>query len=860
MSSHIERYPSVFPFWNKILSVLTITMLIAVTVGSNISAATFTPPTVLVVTKTADTADGFCDIADCSLREAIIEANNGSGDYLIEVPAGTYTISIISISGDEDDGEEGDLDIGNSDGTITIQGDSASTTIIEGDGTYNRVIEILSNSTVELETLTVTGANTSEEGAGIMVDEGDLTLTDVVVNYNYVNNNQGGGISNIRGVLTIYDSIVSDNWAVADIGGGIYATYAETYIFSSKINNNSAGSYGGGIYSANGVLEIENSEIIFNTTESSGAGVFNSNGDLVITTSTIKSNSALNVGGDGAGVFCEGSASNCAISDSIIEKNIASYDGGGIYNSDSILEIDNTLISENFAGDDGGGINGEYGGIMTITNSLITDNEAYDDGGGIYSDENDLTIDSTNIDNNDVVTGYGGGLMNEEGEVFISNNSSISYNTAERYGGGIHNDNGVIEIELTDIIGNESRTRDGGGIYSSEDGEISLSEVSVFDNIAYADGGGISNLGLLVIDSSNIEGNQAGNDGGGFTNEVYGDITITNSTVSQNIAGSDGGGFYTENETIITIENSDITYNQAGERGGAVYNSYREDPAVVSIENSDLSYNTAELTGGAIYNENQVTISGSTLSYNDSKDGGGAIYNDLWAILDIDTSTFDHNSVSYQASGEGGGALFNEGTALVQESLFVNNESVNSGGAIYNAFDLEIINTTFYENITVDPDTYGGAIYNQGDVLIMSSTITENLAWTDGGGIYSIGGNAEIRNSILANNLKATLQKNNCSGGTITSEGYNLEDINTCGLSKPGDQFNTYPKLDIAGLQNNGGLIDTVALFEHPYVPSKSSPAIDAGICTDIGGTAVTVDQRGYARDAKCDIGAYEVL
>jgi CSLREA domain-containing protein len=59
--------------------------LVAVTSDTStvVSADTFP------VTKTGDTRDGACD-ADCSLREAIIAANEAPGADTILLPAGTY--------------------------------------------------------------------------------------------------------------------------------------------------------------------------------------------------------------------------------------------------------------------------------------------------------------------------------------------------------------------------------------------------------------------------------------------------------------------------------------------------------------------------------------------------------------------------------------------------------------------------------------------------------------------------------------------------------------------------------------------------------------------------------------------------
>src|SRR5215510_4109048 len=53
--------------------------------------------TTFTVTKTADTNDGFCD-ADCSLREAIIAANNNPGQDTIAfaIASGVQTISPLT--------------------------------------------------------------------------------------------------------------------------------------------------------------------------------------------------------------------------------------------------------------------------------------------------------------------------------------------------------------------------------------------------------------------------------------------------------------------------------------------------------------------------------------------------------------------------------------------------------------------------------------------------------------------------------------------------------------------------------------------------------------------------------------------
>jgi hypothetical protein len=80
----------------------------------------------------------------------------------------------------------------------------------------------------------------------------------------------------------------------------------------------------------------------------------------------------------------------------------------------------------------------------------------------------------------------------------------------------------------------------------------------------------------------------------------------------------------------------------------------------------------------------------------------------------------------------------------------------------------------------------------------------------------------------------------------VTSEGHNLEDGTSCGLTATGDISDTVPLL--------GALTHDAGTWVHPLL--DGSPAIDAGICI----AGIATDQRGVARPegATCDIGAYE--
>jgi hypothetical protein len=104
--------------------------------------------------------------------------------------------------------------------------------------------------------------------------------------------------------------------------------------------------------------------------------------------------------------------------------------------------------------------------------------------------------------------------------------------------------------------------------------------------------------------------------------------------------------------------------------------------------------------------------------------------------------------------------------------------------------------------------------------------------------------------------LSNTLMDGDCEG-VLTSNGYNIESpANTCGFDQTGDQPGiTAEQLNLGELADNGGPTRTHALGEG----SVAIDVIPAEECLDHEGSLLTMDQRGFARDSMCDVGAYEV-
>ena len=230
-------------------------LMAAVVLASPAQAATLT------VTTAADERNTN---NQCSLREAIINANQDNQSGSADCPAGvaedtinfnlvspaTITLgsplpSIIAIS--------------QSSGLI-IDGGSADITI-SGDNKY-RVFEV-AFAKVTLSNLTV--ANGNAAGAG------------------------GGGIYNFGDTLTVSNSTISGN--VAFGGGGIYNEPSGTLTVSnSTLSGNSSSSGGGGIVNG-GTLTVSNSTLSGNSA-SGGGGIWNNGGTLTLSNSTLSGNSS----------------------------------------------------------------------------------------------------------------------------------------------------------------------------------------------------------------------------------------------------------------------------------------------------------------------------------------------------------------------------------------------------------------------------------------------------------------------------------------------------------------------------------------------------------------------------------------
>jgi CSLREA domain-containing protein len=333
---------------------------------------------VFTVTTTTDKNDGLCTLTDCSLREAIINANYVPGTQTIVIPTGTY---ILSIAGrDEDQSQIGDLDILDS---LTITG-SGAMSIIDG-SQLDRVFHISVAVPVTISGITVQNGRVGghawqEDGGGILSENGSrLTLTNTLFRNNHAD--RGGAVmayhnSSVNGtVLTVDQSVFTSNTSTtcSAIGTNIYRHSISVYISNSTFTNNAATTYGGAICSTF-YMQISNSTIANNSSGGDGGGIGTSDNSLSIMNTTITGNTAA---GNGGGIT---GGSNVSLNNVTLADNHANGDGGGLYAFYGTPHLKNTIVYGNTDGgnsspDCAGTFSSEgYNLIGSLTGCTLTNN------------------------------------------------------------------------------------------------------------------------------------------------------------------------------------------------------------------------------------------------------------------------------------------------------------------------------------------------------------------------------------------------------------------------------------------------------------------------------------------------------
>lgn len=301
-------------------------------------------------------SDGVClsTLGTCTLRAAIMQANYTSGKDTVQVPAGTFVLSIAGAG--EDSSATGDLDIRH---PISVSGAGAEATVIDADG-LDRVLHVLATAPgswiadLSLRGGALTSTEGQNAGGGLLNEGTELLLERVTVEDNHAQGS-GGGIAS-RGDLVVQRSIVRDNSAWHPDGGGSGGGIAMLYPYPK--------------------LTLQRTSVVANSSGGNGGGLYVSGG-LEARQSTIASNESVNAYGGGVMISSQ-TQSVYRLENVTLSGNHAYLGGGGLFAwKDASLEhvtITGNGITHPLQ--DGGGIWVYPGTTTLLENSIVHGNSA----------------------------------------------------------------------------------------------------------------------------------------------------------------------------------------------------------------------------------------------------------------------------------------------------------------------------------------------------------------------------------------------------------------------------------------------------------------------------------------------------
>ena len=312
----------------------------------------------------------------------------------------------------------------------------------------------------------------------------------------------------------------------------------------------------------------------------------------------------------------------------------------------------------------------------------------------------------------------------------------------------------------------------------------------------------------LVISGTVFSGNRGSN--GGAIRVISSNLDIVNTTFSGNVATGTGGN----------------ASGGEGGIGGAVYVDAASDKR------------TPKLTlCGDTFEDNQAGIQG----------GGVFFFMHPGQSASVASSAFTANRITGD-DGLGGGLYAQGGPLAVSATTFAKNVSTLHAGGVFLGSDTPAT----FTNCTVEGNTAsltdgnaGGLWTGDEEVSVTSCTLANNQAHY-GPAIFG-GDNTTLTANVIANNGGNQYGGTNCAG-TYGDGGGNVEFITgESNSDTPCASGEAYGDPKLSDLTDNGGSTQTMA--------------IGAGGAADgaAGSACPDTDQRGEARAAPCDSGAFEL-
>ncbi len=305
----------------------------------------------------------------------------------------------------------------------------------------------------------------------------------------------------------------------------------------------------------------------------------------------------------------------------------------------------------------------------------------------------------------------------------LSGGSTEALPPALRRGGAIFAISGS-DVHLRDMVvrGNHARAG-GGGVAAAFGSSLHIEDSRILENEASTGGGVSINEGSLVLENSEVRGNESTGFGGG----VYADnaeITVRESEIRENLSRSSGGGIVVTTSSTGTIKDSLVEDNRTESGAGG---------------------------GISVSTQSSVVLEGVTVQGNESGLGGGGIAVTASSLVMTESLVIGNHS---NAVG-GGGMLFSESEGTLSLSRIEENlAEVGGGGGVGLIFNSNVTMEAMevLGNETLGTSGGGVSLGSSSELTWSGGVLRANRAASQGGGVYVAFAQASLHDLDVADN------------------------------------------------------------------------------------------------------------
>ena len=323
--------------------------------------------------------------------------------------------------------------------------------------------------------------------------------------------------------------------------------------------------------------------------------------------------------------------------DCTFTSNTSTTNGGAIYCTAGVVNINGTSFSENSATNGGAVYNN--GGTITFDNSCNFASNSATSGGAFYSKAGTTNINGTSFSENSATNG--GAFYHNGGTAVINNGCTFTSNSATN--------------------------NHGGAIYvNGPDKELTIKN-SVFTSNTAKYGGAIANsVGILIVDGCSFTSNNATEQGGALISfdaklvSGYGEISsgkkaslyVYNSSFDMNIAKSQGAAIKAHGSGYLAVVNSTYASNDCQNNSGGI----------IRLRNGASTGVTAWIINSTSNNPNTTRVQHS--------------------ITNQASTYYCYNSVLLNETNAGAGTVTKEFHGTILDTALYNTDGTKSSTAV----------------------------------------------------------------------------------------------------------------------------------------------------------------------------------